>query len=195
VTDAATVETTYAEGEPASRETVDAAFAGFAEMVPPEIGYVTVSQTTEEVTAEAPELADFLAAHSHQYRASGTIDNCDMASLPAMQLRYTLDSFATAEDAAAALADPALAELTTAQGLTAGESEFLANPVYSAPTTACDTDAVRAVTHWQRGHFVVTAEVIAPADGQIEPDLWLSEVVGTRMFEPVLAEVLRGEIR
>ena len=195
VTDPATVETSYVAPEPATREEVDAAFAAFQEQIPPEITYTTGSQTNAELSDGQSELAAFLAGHNHEYRASASIENCDMTSLPAMQLTYTLDRFATVEDATAALNDPALAELATADGLTAGESEFLANPVYTAATTACEQDAVRGVTHWQRGHFLVTAEVVVPPDSQITPDLWLSEVVGTRMYEPVLASVLRREVR
>jgi len=195
VTDPASVESTYVTAEAATREEVEAAFQAFAEQIPPEIRYDTATQTNAELNGVLPEMAEFLANHNHEYRATGNIENCDMESLPAMQLIYTLDRFATAEDAAAALADPALTELTTAQGLIAGESEFLDNPVYTAETTACDQDAVRGVTHWQRGHFLVTAEAVVPPDSQITPDLWLSEVVGTRMYEPVLAGILRREVR
>ena len=195
VTDPATVETSYVPPVAATREDVDAALAAFSEQVPPEISYTTASLTTDEVSGVQPAVAEFLASHNHDYRATGNIENCDMNMLPAMQLRYTLDHFAAVEDAAAALADPVLAELTTADGATAGVSEHLDYPVYTSETTACDQAAVRAVTHWQRGHFLVTAEVVVPPDSQITPDLWLSEVVGTRMYEPVLAGILRGELR
>lgn len=194
ITDPAAVETTYTSPELASREEVDAALAGFAEQVPEEITYTTASLTTADVESEQPDVAAFLASHNHEYRAIGNLEHCDMATFPAMKLRYTLDRFATVEDATAALNDPALAELAAADGLTAAESESLATPYYTASVTECDQDAVRAVTYWQRGHFLVTAEAVVPADGQIAADLWLSEVVGTRMFEVVLADVLRREL-
>src|SRR5690606_38617282 len=128
------------------------------------------SATTEEVADAVPALADWLSGHNHEYRVSGTVENCDLEVFPAMTLRYTLDRFATPEDAAAALDDAALADAASAEDLSAAESEFLDNPYYSAPTTACEQDATRAVTHWQRGSFVVTAEVVAPTAGQITPD-------------------------
>lgn len=194
VTDPATVETTFVEPEAATREDVDAAFTGFAQGVPPEIQYATTSQTTEEVTAESAELGAWLASHNHEYRATGTVDNCNLDSLPVMQLRYTLDSFATEEDASAALADTALADLTTAQGLELTENERM-DAYYSGPATACEMEAVRGVSHYQRGHFLVTVEVVAPVDGPIAADLWASEIVGRQLFEPALSSVLRGEIR
>lgn len=195
ITDPTTVETTFVEGEPTTREDVEAGFAAFGDTVPETMTYETTSLSSDEAAEASPALADWFGAHNHEYRVSGTVDNCELTAFPAMTLSYTLDRFATPEDAAAALSDPLLADATTGMDLAAGESEFLANPIYSAPTTACDTDATRAITHWQHGHFVVTAEVVAPADGQITADLWLAEVVGTRMFEPLLTDVLRGELR
>jgi cyclophilin family peptidyl-prolyl cis-trans isomerase/Ni,Fe-hydrogenase III small subunit len=194
ITDPATVETTFTDPEPATREDVDTAFTNFAQGVPAEIEYSTTSQTTDEVTAEAADMGAFLASHNHEYRATGTVNNCNLDSLPVMQLRYTLDSFATDEDAAAALADAALADAITAQGLEATDNERLAN-YYTGSTTACDMEAVRGVTTYQRGHFLVTLDVVAPVDGPIPVDVWVSEIVGRQLFEPALSTVLRGEIR
>jgi hypothetical protein len=42
---------------------------------------------------------------------------------------------------------------------------------------------------------VVTAEITVPDDSEATPDQWLSEVVGLRLYEPVLASVLRSELR
>lgn len=51
------------------------------------------------------------------------------------------------------------------------------------------------LTFWQRGHFVVTAQAVFPASQAAPPELWLSELVGTRTYELILSDILRRELR
>jgi hypothetical protein len=81
-------------------------------------------------------------------------------------------------------------------GLTeSADSDVLPNPVYTAEVSVCDSPATRALTFWQRGRFVITAEVTYPADAPFDADLMLSEFVGLSVYERALADVLRREIR
>jgi cyclophilin family peptidyl-prolyl cis-trans isomerase len=206
VTDASTVETTYTPLPVATQEEVLAALSAVSEGLPEGLTLDEATsgvQTTEEVVASLPEeiqedYLEFLSSHNHQFRASSTITNtaCDVTSFPFISVSYTLDAFETREDATAALTDEALPALTTGQGFAEGEVvESLDNELYSASIQSCDVEAVRARTYWQRGHYVVTAEVVVPADSPYTADVWLSQFVGLQVFEPALAAVLRPEIR
>ena len=75
-------------------------------------------------------------------------------------------------------------------------SENLDYPLFTENTTACDVPAVRTMTYWQRGRFIATAEIVAPTDSSITqtPDLSLTQGVAI-IYEPILADVLRREIR
>lgn len=203
IDDPAAVETTFEPEEQATQEEVVAAFEQISDLLPPEVEHTLVSQTTAEVVENAPAevqdaLGSFLEQNSHEYRVGSSISSCMIEQIPFMTVSYTLDAFASEEDAQAALSDT---ESITAWMEAEGLSEVsprptnLANPAYSASTSACDTEATRIVTHWPRGRFLVTAEAIVPADSPVPPELWLSEVVGLRLYEVILSDVLRRELR
>lgn len=194
VTDPATVATIYESLEHATQDDVVAALSEVADL-PPGIESTVVSATTEEASAALPE-ADFLSSHAHEYQVIGALQTCDLTQFPFMPLRYTLDSFATAEDAAAALTDGAYSQVLTDQGFAVAEtpSAVLPNPVHTAEITACEsTPAVEAITYWQRGHFVATVSTIIPVESAELADQWLSQV--GLIFERELTDVLRREIR
>ncbi|MBI5669627.1 MAG: peptidylprolyl isomerase [Chloroflexi bacterium] len=209
VTDPATVETTFEEPASATQEEVVAAFEGMSETITEDVasllGQETTVQTTEEVTAAAPEaaredLAALLEEHNHEYRVSNTVTNiaCQLDSnLIFGTISYTLDSYATPEDAAAAVADDRMAQVIEASGYEQQESDNLANPLFRKTETVCDREMVHGLTYWQRGHFVATAEITIPSDNpNLEfLDLLLTQFVALRVYEPVVAEILRPEIR
>jgi cyclophilin family peptidyl-prolyl cis-trans isomerase len=198
ITDPESVVTTYEALESATQEDVVAALSEIEDL-PPGIENTVTSRTTDEAASDAPEdlseaYADFLSSHQHEYQVAGALETCNLNEFPFMSLRYTLDSFASREDAQAAVEDGFYAQLLEGQGLTAvTESDVLPNPMYSATTTACETEAVEAVTYWQRGHFVATIAVVIPVEGQEFADLWLTEVAG-RIFERELSDALRREL-
>jgi hypothetical protein len=139
-----------------------------------------------------------LTANNFEFRVRNQIDNtaCDLQTYPFINIGYTLDKFATREDATAALESGVMQAALTDAGFTEADTETLTNPVYTQPDTTCEgIEATRAITHWQRGRYVVTAEITVPDDSEATPDQWLSEVVGLRLYEPVLASVLRSELR
>jgi cyclophilin family peptidyl-prolyl cis-trans isomerase len=208
VTDPTGVETTYEEPATATQDEVVTAFEGMKDTITPDLEELlsqeTVTLSTEDVIAAAPEsarqsYADFLERYGHEYHITNTVTNigCDLDNIVFGSLGYTLDSFATRADAAAALADPALAERLTADGFTSQDSPNLPYPLFTRTETVCEREMVRGLAYWQRGHFIATAHIAIPADNpNIEfMDLVLNQFVGIRIYEPVLAEILRPEIR
>lgn len=203
ITDPESVKTTYTAPELATQEQVQAAFESLRSQI--QDGVLTINDslsgifTAEEASAQGPEgLADFLSRHNHEYRATQTIENigCDLQNIPFISISYTLDAFASPEDAAAALADEDLSALTLAGGFTDAQvaEDLNGATMYTATTTACEVDAIRARTYWQRGRFVATIEATMPADLPVGPEVLLDRLVGLQ-YERILADVLRAEIR
>ncbi|MCC6613088.1 MAG: peptidylprolyl isomerase [Anaerolineae bacterium] len=158
-------------------------------------------RTTEETAASAPEseqaaFADFLAAHNHAYRVANSIETttCDLSQLPFMQVAYTVDAYASAADAHAAITDGYLDTLAEADGYTPSNPVLLKYPLYTRSETVCDVDATHAFTHLQRGRFVATAEVIIPADQESGPELWLTRFVGAQLYEALLSDIFAAEL-
>ncbi len=160
--------------------------------------------TTDELVSAAPEairdaLSTLLTTNNHEYRVSSLINNkgCDLTNVQFISLGYTIDAFATPEDAAAALADPAMAQLPLQNGFTDSKTEDgIAYPVFTAQTTACDQPAIHAMTYWQHGAFVVTAEMTVPAEGNADQPFGaiLTGFVGQQLFEPFLGGILYRDI-
>jgi hypothetical protein len=111
-----------------------------------------------------------------------------------MAISYTLDRFDTPEDAAAALNDGFLDQLETASGFTKTTVDSLDYPLYTQTNTTCEVDATQALTFWQRGHFVVTAQVTFPNSSQATAEMWLSRLVGI-VYEGIFSDALQREMR
>jgi cyclophilin family peptidyl-prolyl cis-trans isomerase len=209
ITDPATVKTTYETPAVATQDEVKTAFDKITELLPAETLSIdsTVSGifTNDQVVAAAPEaeqiaLGDFLTRHNFEYRVVSKVVNtsCDLANVGFMSMGYTLDSYTSPEDAAAVLADAEFEQLPLQNGFTeSAKTENLTYPLFKETTTECDLPAVRAMTYWQRGHFVATLEITVPADSAVaeSPDLALLQGVGMQIYEPILADVLKREIR
>jgi len=160
---------------------------------------VDVLTTEDVVDLAAEDVADFLSQYGHEYRVQSLIGNvdCDFVDLPFATMGYTLDAYASKADATAALADPAMDAWLMAEGFSeAAETENTGLLMRVKETTACDVDAVHALTVWQRGRFVATAEIVIPADNENVDfmDVWLTDIVGLQVYESMLSDVLRPEI-
>ncbi len=205
ITDPASVETTYQPPAPATREDISALLDQLTSTLPDQLAVneaITGIFDTDQVVATAPEslqsdFAAFLAKYHHEYRAGHGVTNtsCDLQTIPFISVGYTLDRFATPEDATAALDDGFINQLAEANGFTSSTVEGLDYPVYTQPTTGCDADAVSAMTVWQRGHFVVTVSVVFPDTQIAPPEVWLSSLVATSIYEPAFSDILRPEMR
>jgi cyclophilin family peptidyl-prolyl cis-trans isomerase len=198
ITDPSTVQTTYVELEPAVQADIVSAL-NTIEL--PENFEITVSEaTTDELIASAPEAvqeayAEYLSAHHHEFRVSGNVQVCNLTEYPFMSLGYSLDAYASAVDAAAALSDEYASQLPVDLGFSdVTTPETLPNAMYSTTSAACDVPATQAITQWQRGHYIATLEAVIPADSEFGADLWLSEAAG-QIFERQLSDVLRRELR
>lgn len=204
ITDPSTVETTY---EPLTALTTDDIKALIDEVdsnIPPSLLLDTEHTgvfDTEYVLQTAPDAlrsdyASFLEKYHHEYRLSHRITNanCDMQSVPYMAISITMDRFATPEDAAAALNDGLYNTIAEVSNYTAADVEGMESPVYTQTRTTCDVPATDAMTMWQRGHYVVTAQATFPADSPAGADRWLRELVGIS-YESLFSDVLRPEMR
>jgi hypothetical protein len=205
VSDPNTVITSFVQETVASEDEVGAAFDRIQEIVPPDILVIDTEASglfsTEEVVGlqtsdSQASYQDFLSAHSHEYRATNTINNtaCDLQNIPFESISYSLDAFGSSADAAAALEDSALTDLITGERYVANTGGSTGRTFYSRSESHCDIDMVVARTFWQRGHFLVTIEVTLPAEGAPELDLAL-ESVGSTIYERFLSDILRPELR
>jgi cyclophilin family peptidyl-prolyl cis-trans isomerase len=206
ITDPATVITTYEAPATPTREEVASAFETINNLLPPDILTINPDSSgvfsTEEWLAQLPEAVRsdynaYLSSHNHEYRVANTIDNaaCDLDNIAFVSVSYNLDSYPTNADAAAALADSALSELTTALGFTDRGAGDTGLTVFTRNETACDIEVQTARTYWQRGHFVATAEITIPADVDVPLDRVLASFVGQQVYEQILSDILRPEIR
>jgi cyclophilin family peptidyl-prolyl cis-trans isomerase len=195
---------------PPTQADVVKAMDGIDKMVTTELANIIenkkLSQTTAEVVSTTPEAArkdleTLLTTYHHQYRVSSTLNNkaCDISQLQFYATTYTLDGYALGKDAAAAISDPAMDKIATESGYTDKvTSANLTFPYYTAKETVCEKPAVHAMTFWRRGNFIVTAEVIWPAEAQQGVDVLdrvLIEFVGGRLYEPLLTTILYSDIQ
>ncbi len=210
ITEPENVETTYEQSAGASEQELEDTISVIPEAVPADI--LTVDEagsgifSTDEVVAAAPEavqedLRAYLEQHNHQHRATSRLNAIECGTseeLPFFaSISYTLDTFATPADAAAALADEALPALTLASGFEQSDApEDMTRALYTAPAEACGTeDGVQALTRWQRGRYVITAEATLPSGLPAEPSDILRGFVGTQIYERLFAPILRQEVR
>jgi cyclophilin family peptidyl-prolyl cis-trans isomerase len=208
ITDPQTVKTTFEDKPVASQDDVVKALdEGVKRLITPDVEKLVESKTaalTPDQAADATgdaksDAADFYKKYKLQYRVTNAFANkaCDLQQIPYTSLGYTLDAFDNRADASAAIADEAFGKLLEKQGYTAQKSDNLQYPLYTLKTKECDKDVIRAVTFWQRGHYIATAQVSIPADAQFVDrlDRILSQFVGVQFYEPLLSDVLRREIR
>lgn len=206
ITDPSTV--TLPEVAAPEKADVVAAFNEVSTIITPDIAEVLENIQTEQETADviaaAPEgvreaLTTLLEDNNHQYRITSTVNNkaCDLEGVQFISATYSLDSFASRDDATAAINDPAMAQIYVDSGFVSSPSENLSQPYFTTTVTACDQQATRAVTYYQRGSFIATAEIVIPAgaQGSEQLDRVLSEFVAQRIFEPFLSGVLFWDIR
>lgn len=204
ITDPSTVVTDYVAPEPATQDDVVAAFEAIGEQFPAEsglVGGVEVSTTANVADAadSSDDVAEFLETNNHEYRVSGSLvnGNCDMTNVAFTSIRYTLDAFASADDAANALGDPFMAEWLVSEGFNEPtESENAGLLLYTREVNECNQTAITGLAQWQRGRFIATVQVTLPASSEDLPflDLWIDQVVGRQVYENQLSDVLRPEI-
>lgn len=207
ITDPASVR--VAEAAPFTQEEVVAALDQVDEIITPDVVEMLsnskLNQTTAEVLAAAPEAArEALEAlyteNDHEYRVGSRVTNiaCNLDNIQFASMAYTLDVFATAEGAAAAIQSEALAEAAAADGFNEQEqSPNLTYPLFIQSGTTCDAPTVRAMTYYQRGRFIVTTEITVPEEARAAGvlDRLLTEFVGAQVYEGYLSSILNRDIQ
>lgn len=140
ITDPSLVKLT--ESQPPTQDEVVAAMDTVDSLITSELVDILrnekLTQTSDEVVDAAPEavqpdLAAFFDTYHHQYRVSSVLNNltCDASQIQFFSVSYTLDAFATEADAAAAIADPVLEQLTLKSGFDGQRtSEMLPHLLY-----------------------------------------------------------------
>ncbi len=205
VTDPSTVKTSYEAPPPATKDEIAAVIADVDSQLPDTLTLDTAFTGTFDTTQAAQfapdalrsDYAAFLEKYHHEFRASHRITNaqCDLNATPFMAISYVLDRFDTADDASAALNDGFLAQMEQVNGYTESSADGLDYPLYTQTSTACDQPSTDALTFWQRGRYVVTAEAMIPADHPVAPERWLKELVGVSVYEHIFSDALRRELR
>ncbi|MDX2160212.1 MAG: peptidylprolyl isomerase [bacterium] len=206
VEDTAAVETTYTAPPRATAEQVEALIAQLGTELPSQLtlnadfsGLKTAETVIAGIAAEQQEaFAALLDESGFQYRAAARVENtaCALDDAPFGALSYTIDAFASREGAAAVLAtaaDPAgaLYQAPIADGYAVLEAETaLPYPIFIGVEQRCDQEMTRALTYWQRGNLVITAQATYPANSQANADTWLQQLVGFQIFERLFADVL-----
>ena len=204
ITDPAAVTTTYEAPAAATSDEINAMMEQLNSELPPALALDAQTSgifTTADAAAAAPEAqqSDFAALlenNHHEFRAAHHLSNveCDVQTFPYIGIGYTLDRFATPEEAAAVLDDGLLGEIAVANGYTETTVEGRDYPIYTRASDECERATTDALTFWQRGHFLVTAEALFPADAPAPAERWLHDVVGV-IYESLFSDALRREIR
>lgn len=207
VTDPASVETTYSAPEASSQQDVSDLLDGLVETVveplavdTPVTGIFDAAGYVDLVPEDQQEaLSTALADNNFVYRAAIGVDNaaCDVQNVPFLAIRYALDAYGSADDAANVLASGVLDDVAVSEGFAVAELEAssVPNAVYTRNTSACnDTPAIETQTNWQRGRYIVTMGVTYDASSPITPDLYLQQLA-IQIFEYYFSDVLRRELR
>ena len=204
ITDPLMVRTTYAAPAAATRADIQKVLDTVNSQLPAVLTFDkehTGIFETDQVAQTAPDAmrsdyAAFLAKYHHEFRVEHRLLNgqCDKTTVPYFAISYAMDRFDTPEDAAAALQDGFMQQIKTTSNFTETKTDGLAYPVYTLAQKACDTDATEAVTFWLRGHYVITADALYPANSQATADRWLRDLVGMT-YESIFSNVLIPEVR
>lgn len=176
------------------------------DQIPPDVTYAGADiLDTEAVANIAPdelsaEYASFLESYNHDYRVSALLDNpeCNTGYF-FFTLSYSVDAFASADDASMALDDPFLADYYADLGYTPMVNEAETDLPYNAyftTTDICDTTGQTVTLDLQRGRYLLNISLIFTSDGNPEADIanFVATTV-TGLFEDNLAEAYRSEVR
>lgn len=152
-----------------------------------------VAQASEAAQAEVRAA---LEENGFEQRASSAILNagCALDQVGWGAIGFTLDVFADAENAAAALTSGAYGTALEADGFAPSSLPTLGQPLYTKAVTLCEQPMTEAVTQWQRGPMVAEARVTIPATSSASPDVWINNFVSL-IYERFFTDVLRTTLR
>ncbi len=174
--------------------------------IPPDVVFTGAEiLDTDTVAAIAPDelssdYATFLETYGHDYRVTALLDNpeCNTEYF-FYTMSYSVDAFASAADASAALDDPFLAEYYESVGYMAMATEEDVDLPYNAyftSTDICNATGQTVTLDLLRGRYLLNISVIFSTDGNPEADIanFVATTVPT-LFEAGLADAYRSEVR
>jgi len=208
ITDPEAVTSDYEAPESLGQDELETGFAGLIAELPEGLEVLEDSSgtfTTEEVITAVPAdlqdtFAEFAEANSHEFRTGRILNNAACTEQYFFtQLGYTVDAFASADDAAAALESDVLPELANALGYTdVTEAEALnETTVYTGTTETCSgTEGTQGIAFLQRGRYVVSVNVLV--DSAILGQASMGEILSqgaAPIFEQAISDVLIAEVK
>lgn len=147
---------------------------------------------------ETDAYEELRTTHDYQYgiEVRHISEDCDILEVPFVETGLQLLAFPSSSNAENALDAVVLSSLGIEGSLDYEQlsSSNFPHPVYIADTVACEANVVHATTRWQRGRYVLIVDVYLLADEKEQADLWLQQVVGWRIYENMLTDILRKEI-
>jgi peptidylprolyl isomerase len=205
ITDPSTVNTTYTAPAPATSQEVIAQMQALANeqtiLESASVLQVSSALTASEIVDAAPEniraaYETFLSTHNFEYRVTGIVNNatCDPQN-GFVSMTYTVDSYASPEDAAAAFNDAFLATVPPALGITnVTNPDILPNTLYTTTAQACNQTVQRGLTFYRYGRYVVTEEAMVFDNPQAPVEVWFAQFIDF-FFGRGLSDVFRRGLR
>lgn len=161
-------------------------------------GILTTEALVGRLPADMQETAaEYLTEYGHEFRVSVSVIN--QACNPQYGftgLGYSVDAFADADAAAAAIADERLDEIMASQGMTPAETTLGARFYTQATADCADAPGTAGRLFLQRGQYMVTVTGIF-SDATLQ-QVALDELLSTQtvyLFEQFMAEAYRAIIR
>lgn len=153
----------------------------------------TVAQFPEATQADARAA---LETNGFEQRARSSISNeqCDFEQVGWGQIGYSLDVFADAASANAALESGIYDAALAAEGRTPSTIEGWAQPLYTRQVSLCEQEMTEAVKLYTIGRMVAEVSVTVPPDSAATPDQWISDFAAL-IYERFFTSVLRAEVR
>ncbi|MBZ0308195.1 MAG: peptidylprolyl isomerase [Anaerolineae bacterium] len=173
-------------------------FPGLTEFISVADTNVVPAEEAASLVSEANQAAAeaYYADHNLQYSAFTSVTNgaCNLTDFPVQQMSFKIDSYASLEDAAAALEDERLTEMLITDGFAATEAPEVPFGVFTRTAEGCDgSSMVEAVGLWQQGYAVITGQIVLTQDNaQIAAPL-LTEFV-QQLYEEVLYPLLQPRV-
>lgn len=213
VEDTASIDTSEPTLEPATQADFEAAFETLSDLLPssldrafPQLTEIMVFQEDASQVLSADERTEaaggtaLFETHGLEFSATTQVLNevCDLESFPIASMDFIVDAYPSVEDATAALEDPTLADLQTADGfelLVPAPQGLAGYEIYTQlDASQCGRDdlfAGRGI--YQVGRYVITSEIIVtPERANIGPAL--IDQFAVPLFEDSLWTVIAPEI-
>ncbi len=173
-------------------------FPGLTEFISVADATVVPVEEAASLVSEANQAAAeaYYADHNLQYSAFTSVTNsaCNLEDFPVQQMSFKIDSYASLEDAAAALEDERLAEMLLTDGFTETDAPEVPFRVFTRTVEGCDgSSMVEAVGLWQQGYAVITSQIVLTQDNQQIAAPLLSEFV-QQLYEEALYPLLQPRV-